>query len=76
MAETISPYMTPEEVADYLRIKTRTVYEYLSRGEFPHHKKVCRSYRIPKSDVLELLNKYSDSPRLNGRRIISPGVSQ
>ena len=30
-----SPLMTPEEVADYLRISKATVYSKKSRGEFP-----------------------------------------
>lgn len=42
--------MTPEEVADYLRLAVRTIYALLKRGEL-RGIKIGRVWRIPLSEV-------------------------
>jgi len=42
--------MTIEEIADYLRVKKRTVYEWLKKGKIPAIKAVGQ-WRFKKSQI-------------------------
>ena len=42
--------MTIEEIADYLRVKKRTVYEWLKRGKIPAIKAVGQ-WRFKKAQI-------------------------
>ena len=51
--------MTPEEVADYLRVSTATVYR-LIRGNQLAASRVGREYRIPRADLEAFLMAHSN----------------
>ncbi len=48
--------MTIEEVADYLRVKKRTVYDWLKKGKIPAIKTVGQ-WRFKKEKIDEWLEK-------------------
>ncbi len=48
--------MTPEEVADWLRVTTKTIYRWLEEGDLPALR-VGRTYRIPKPEVLAMVRR-------------------
>lgn len=73
--------LTPQEVAQHLKVETKTVYEYIADGCFPNVLKIKGQYRIPLVD----LDRYKDQcrvferdhlgkPSLPRRRVISGGV--
>jgi len=43
-------FMTAPELADYLRLKTNTIYKKVQRGELPFHK-VGRAVRFKKTEI-------------------------
>lgn len=45
--------LTPDELAELLRLSPRTIYELLQTGEIPGAKKVGRAWRIHRDTVLE-----------------------
>lgn len=51
--------MTPEEVADWLRVSTKTIYRWLEDGKLPALR-VGRTYRIPRSEVLAMVRRQDD----------------
>lgn len=54
--------MTIEEVADYLRVSERTVYEWVQKGEIPGGK-IGTSWRFKRSDIENWVNRKL-TPRL------------
>ena len=48
------PLLTPQEVADILKLNVQTVRRLLRNGEIPHHK-VGGSYRVSQSQLEEYL---------------------
>ena len=54
--------LTPQEVADLLKIKKTTVYEMIKRGDIPATK-LGKQLRIQKRDIMHLLqNNQTISP--------------
>jgi len=47
-------FLTPQEVADILRVSAQTVRRLLRDGEMPHHK-VGGSYRVSQAQLDEYL---------------------
>jgi PTS system nitrogen regulatory IIA component len=48
--------LTPEEVAEYLRVSEKTVYNWAQKGEIPAGK-IGTAWRFKKSDIEEWVNK-------------------
>lgn len=74
--------LTPDEVAGIFKLKRiRTVYDWIADGLFPNVILVKRQYRIPRSDVEDVIarskvNGSCPPPAPPGkRRVISGGVS-
>ena len=74
--------LTPEEVAGIFKLKRiRTVYDWIAEGLFPNVILVKRQYRIPRSDVDELIAQSKvhgacpPLPATGKRRVISRGVT-
>ncbi len=74
--------LTPDEVAEIFKLKRiRTVYDWIAEGLFPNAIVVKRQYRIPRSDVDDVITR----SKVNGscpppappgkRRVISKGVA-
>lgn len=53
--------LTPQEVADLLKIKKTTVYEMVKRGDIPATK-LGKQLRIQKRDIMHLLQNNQTSP--------------
>ena len=51
--------MTIEEIADYLRVKKRTVYEWLKKGKIPAIKTVGQ-WRFKKTQIDNWLDKQQE----------------
>ena len=51
--------MTIEEIADYLRVKKRTVYEWLKKGKIPAIKAVGQ-WRFKKTQIDNWLEKQQE----------------
>jgi len=51
--------MTIEEIADYLRVKKRTVYEWLKKGKIPAIKTVGQ-WRFKKTQIDNWLEKQQE----------------
>lgn len=51
--------MTIEEIADYLRVKKRTVYEWLKKGKIPAFKTVGQ-WRFKKIQIDHWLEKQQE----------------
>jgi excisionase family DNA binding protein len=45
--------LTVDELADFLRLNRKTVYEAIDRGEIPGVRRIGESYRIHRATVLE-----------------------
>jgi putative molybdopterin biosynthesis protein len=60
MADTLSQLMTPQEVADYLRVHVLTIYRYIKAGEIPAAK-IGGRYRIDQADVVRFLKNRKQS---------------
>ncbi|MEN6641409.1 MAG: helix-turn-helix domain-containing protein [Armatimonadia bacterium] len=54
--DSIAPevLMTPQEVADILRLNVQTVYAMLRDGRMPHHL-LGRNYRVSRAQLAEYL---------------------
>ncbi len=50
-------YHSPDELGHLLKLSVKTIYRYLQHHEFPNRKIICRSYRIPQSDVDAFLER-------------------
>lgn len=50
-------FLTPEEVADLLRVSKFTVYRLIESGKLPAKRISARLLRISKKDVLAYLNQ-------------------
>lgn len=55
--------MTVDELATYLRLNKKTVYEALRNGEIPGVRRIRGTYRIDRSSVLRWLREPSRVPR-------------
>ena len=53
------PLATPKDLADYLGVPIKTVYEWNSRGTGPKHRKVGRHVRYRWDDVDKWLEAQS-----------------
>ena len=51
--------MTIEEIADYLRVKKRTIYEWLKKGKIPAIKTVGQ-WRFKKTQIDNWLDKQQE----------------
>ena len=47
--------LTADELADFLSLNRKTIYEALARGEIPGARRIGRSFRIARDAVLEWL---------------------
>lgn len=56
--------MTTEEVAEFLRIRPRTVYQYVYQGIIPY-KKLRNGLRFNREEILFWLEQGNFSPGLN-----------
>jgi excisionase family DNA binding protein len=58
-----SPYMTVQEVAEYLRIHAMTVHRLLNTGKLPGFRTGAKgNWRIPRKAILELGNRSLRKP--------------
>ena len=57
--------LTIEEVAKYLRVSDRTVYDWAQKGEIPAGK-IGTVWRFKKSEVEALIEDWRINPPLNG----------
>jgi len=57
-------FLTVNEVADMMRVSSMTVYRMVHSGELPAIR-FGRSFRIPESVVLALINPSSEGANLN-----------
>jgi excisionase family DNA binding protein len=62
------PYLTTEEVIDYLQVNVRTIYRMVKRGEIPAFR-VGRQWRFRKRDVDAWLAK-RDAAAARGRVLV------
>jgi len=67
-----NPAMTPQEVADYLKIAKNTVYELIKRGELNGYK-VGKKIRVDLKDVEEYKNRAKSKNALAASAKTSPG---
>ena len=53
-------YLTPEEVADYLKVHISTIYRYLELPEnpLPSYKVSSKNIRIKKSELVSWIDGY------------------
>jgi excisionase family DNA binding protein len=51
----LSPILTVEELADFLRLNRKTVYEAVSRGEIPGVRRIGHTFRISRDAVMQWL---------------------
>ncbi|MBL7067389.1 MAG: PTS sugar transporter subunit IIA [Candidatus Marinimicrobia bacterium] len=65
--------MTLNEVASYLRVSERTVYEWASKGELPCGK-LGTSWRFKRSNIEEWVS-HKLSPRIQAPTLTSPSLS-
>ena len=56
LAVVAEEWLTPQEVADILKVSRWTVYSWISDGRI-RYKKLGRLVRIPRSEVDRLLNQ-------------------
>jgi PTS system nitrogen regulatory IIA component len=59
--------LTIEEVAKYLRVSERTVYDWAQKGEIPSGK-IGTVWRFKKSEIEEWVNERLSTGRLRGRQ--------
>jgi excisionase family DNA binding protein len=62
----ISPLMTIDEVADFLRKSTKAVYAMVSRGQLPGVIRLGRQLRFRRDDIEDLA--FGRAPSQRGRR--------
>ena len=63
-----SPYLTATEVADYLGVSRRTVYNWLVSGEIPTVELPGRIRRFDREAIDEWVRSRAVSARAGGRR--------
>ena len=51
-------YYTPSEVAEILKLTTRTIYKRLQSGELPHIRVTEKCIRISSDDLKEFAEKF------------------
>lgn len=62
MNNEFNEIMTPKQVAEYLQVHSKTVYDWIASGELPSIKLGPRSIRIKKSDIDDfLMERHSNS---------------
>ena len=54
-APELPPILTVDELADFLRLNRKTVYEAVSRGEIPGVRRIGHTFRISRDAVLQWL---------------------
>lgn len=60
--------LTPEELAKVLRVRRRSVYEAISRGDIPGVRRIGRKVRIDRDSVLAwLADGHGRAPRSSRR---------
>jgi len=67
----MSDIMTIEEVAAYLRVSERTVYDWASKGELPGGK-IGTSWRFRRGDIEQWVNERLGA---NKKRAAKPGIT-
>lgn len=63
-APALPVLLTPADVAEFLRVPRRTVYEWIDSGQLPSHRVGTRLLRIFREDVLALLQRVAVSGEL------------
>jgi excisionase family DNA binding protein len=53
----LPPILTVDELAGFLRLNRKTVYEALSRGEIPGVRRIGGTFRISRDSVLGWMNR-------------------
>ena len=53
--EGLPPILTVDELAAFLRLNRKTVYEAVSRGEIPGVRRIGHTFRISRDSVLQWL---------------------
>lgn len=72
--------LTPEEVAERFKLKrVRTIYVWIAEGLFPNVICIRKQYRIPETDVDQLIAQSKAAglcprPAPTKRRVISKGL--
>ena len=56
-APDLPPILTVDELADFLRLNRKTVYEAVSRGEIPGVRRIGHTFRISRDAVLQWLRR-------------------
>ena len=56
--EELPPIVTIDELARFLRMNRKTVYEAISRGEIPGVRRIGHTFRISRDVVLQWLRTY------------------
>jgi excisionase family DNA binding protein len=51
----LSPILTVEELAHFLRLNRKTVYEAVSRGEIPGVRRIGHTFRVSRDAVMQWL---------------------
>ena len=54
-ATDLPPILTVDELAAFLRLNRKTVYEAVSRGEIPGVRRIGHTFRISRDSVLQWL---------------------
>jgi excisionase family DNA binding protein len=54
-AADLPPILTVDELAEFLRLNRKTVYEAVSRGEIPGVRRIGHTFRISRDAVLQWL---------------------
>jgi excisionase family DNA binding protein len=62
-ANDLPPIMTVDELAAFLRLNRKTVYDSVSRGEIPGVRRIGHTFRISRDVVLRWLQTYSAPKR-------------
>jgi excisionase family DNA binding protein len=53
----LPPILTVDELAGFLRLNRKTVYEALSRGEIPGVRRIGGTFRISRDSILGWMNR-------------------
>ena len=65
---TLPRVLTPDELAKVLRVRRRSVYEAISRGDIPGVRRIGRKVRIDRDSVLAwMTNGHGRAPRSSRR---------
>jgi excisionase family DNA binding protein len=67
-APTLPRVLTPDELAKVLRVRRRSVYEAISRGDIPGVRRIGRKVRIDRDSVLAwMADGHGRAPRSSRR---------